>query len=1541
MGRAGVEPTVTAEEGAAETAIVDSASAASTTDRLASPARVVVTTLAPEGAEAYAIPDTDLFIAEDGALHSRGSVVGGPLAMLNTLALGAGDSANPFAGVDDVALLSKVVGKLAQTHGGLIAEAPDVGTRLGWRQARAATLNLMECAALRAHALGGAVASAPSVEELVNAAVREPYRMVRDFTYESLVARAEAGTLPEVAAARESIYPARPPYEKWLENGQIDIVLYCDNDGAKVDDEVALLTRYHGFSDTKNDDGSHTLKLAGRGGLPPVVVTIPAVPDESPALFEHMDKKNVDVIAYAGHAGYGHRVDHALRNGVGGSGDGKAVVMFQCWGQGNVAELERSYPDAQVFSTTDTTHGGFDQMMWSTLIRGWRAGDGWDDMLNRGIEEIKYRWSYRSEYKDKDWQAHYFAPTTRSVLVHNVDRDGDGVSDTQDHVFNVIYPKHVDAAGGYDPVVQPIPIYALDGTQLGKSVGDLSLAIRYTHMLAPELEAKLPWNPELWRPGGFFEPEADDLRAFQFTRTPDGGVDVALSARFSHTEQEDLSRMMAYEAGLWLGAEAELGDPGRVALGLALAERVLHAQGAWYAEDGLLDEAWAEEVLFADRYGLSGMSFRALADAAGHPEEFGPVHFERVRAWTASLPGVDGLAERMPTRIGRAIEVPEDGSLKLPVSEWGAIDEAKLGGLLSQLGVDGEAGSIRPAHLFENQPTNFVLACEDARGPFQVAIGVGSDAQVHAVSVLRLDLSRMAEDVCAQALAELGESTEEDVRPDARAIFDGYRAQGNEPLEALRKTITDLRPKLPMGRHQVRALGRLDDLVTYGAASRAEIKAVSEAFDNLFGEAGAENVLSQWLEGVVPDATERIRLHTLYGRELVAQGGGTAGRLAATKALLEVLPDGLGLGGQKLLELTRVLDPNVVGAGPEVKDLQALLWRRLGVDKPERAAAVVEKLFPWVNTGAGRLQVQSCVEAVRDGVAAGRPVVDVLEAALAQASEAVRQQGQLHTSDAWVGLGLVESGSAEQARLQNVFSRASSQAIAANRLIDELVRTSAMPQAEVSALWDRCFASSGGDVTGTVRAVLASLPVLHGRELPVAVGGCLRLLQPAQRAGAASRWAETVGLTLPGALRQRLDQVAGANNPERQEVAMAAFDASLSRGASLAKSIVAWAYSLGLPAAGLAGVLDFYADAGVMSQANMARVIAQMGGGATPLALLEEVLGYLPERLADEYRDRVVAGVEPALSLLQLLEALPATDVVATFGESEVLRDFAALFSSGLIPAGASGLRDRLVAALGEKTGLSPQALAFGLSIETWDRPEYEAAAATYEGAMAEGVTVAEALERVALIGGVHVDPHALAGSGLVGRVASQRIAMAAGVASGGLGQDMGHWLARISSDRILAEEVNAEVAAMAADGSLSPQILIEGVVARLAAGRPFSDAFDIGVLSLVPVLGAMAESERLRAIEQLCTGLGTSPAQFAAQYLVTVRWSDETGLSPEEVSRRVEALFASGDDVADGLVAQGEEWHKPLERSHVAGLVGLGVLTESDGVRLLTGLGY
>jgi hypothetical protein len=1433
---------------------------------------------------AHEVPGSNAGIRADGAIVPLSAGVGGPLATLNELALRPADAAGPFDTVDDAALLLRVTDRLSETHAGLMGEAPDDATELAWRQSRAAALHLMEQAAVRAHGMGDEHTSRQIVQRLLGAITAEPWKQTRDFAYESIVGRAEGAQLREVEAAREAVYPSTPPYERWLEDGKIDVQLYVDDSGSPLDAQLRFFTRRLGFSHTANPDGTHSLSLAGSGNAPPVEITI-ARTDQRPSLFETMDDPSVDVIAYTGHAGYGHRVDHALDKGVGGTGDGKAVVLFQCGGVGNVASLERAYPDAQVLSTLPATTDSLDWVMWEHMIRGFRRGAGWREMHESAVGELARIWAGDEEYKDKDWSKHYFDPTSRSVLVERYDRDGDGTTDGTDHIFNVIYPKWTDAAGGYDPVVQPFPTYALDGTQLTRALKDLSLALDYNHPLDPATEATVPWSKDAFRPGGFFEAEPGDHSAFRFTRAADGTVSAALSTRFSHTQQEDLSRMLAYEAGLWLAGEAQLGGVERAALGVALLERVVHQQGSWYAPDGMLDEGWAEEALLKQRYGLEGLGFAGLEQLVGDPDEYGPEHFARVVDAVRGLPDASSLADRAPTRIGAPIDLPAE-EIALATVARPDVEAA-----LRALGIDGEVTSVTPRFLRKNQAENLVVLCRAGGRELQVALGLDPKHVVRAASTLGLDLRERTDGLALELLDQVIRTAADADAPALHARYRESRAAGRTIPEALGAILGELRAQVPPGTPPPR-LVRLRELVGQGLLEPETVSAVDRSVTALYGPGGygcssSEKTLFEWVDGLATQhGLDPAALRQRYLAE-VATGDGPAGRARGMAAVLSEIPAGAGPGEKRPMDLLGLLRWSDFVGEADRPALYASMRTALGVGRGEMAA---ESLARYLGEKATEVD-PALWESVRADLA--RAVDGGAGTADALATAVERYIGATDATISGYGyfehLGVFDGDEAARTACEARLGTYRDRRQAEQAVLGWAAKRSGVDGAEMRARYERALAAPGVDAQAALLAVVRDLAPLAAP----AVSELRIMLKPApkaERQRAAEELLAAAGTDRAAVARETYASAIADLNVDsaHASAALAAFDLSVEAGGGAAAASAALLDALrpttlppdrqlfNFPAHTLA-------KAQLLTGPESREVLAARGrleGDAMLASALDGSPGLLEAHVA-----RTRAGAAYGDSLLELLRAVP-DDALA--GALELPKMVQGVLSNAVEPS----RRGTVMAELMRTTGRSAVDLAEDniryMNRELWQFAQYvgddpatvrngvvEAVRRAleegggWEAAVRDGYATLPSLAEsshagLSLRGLLQISPFPLDVAGLLPTEERRAARLALELSEGG-----GHATAVRGMETIL------EHVGLGTEGALRDRIIgsrpsaaeaTDALLDALGTGPYDTERLDPGVFSdLVPFVGGMAPAERGPRVEGLLRALGMGREALAA----------------------------------------------------------------------------
>jgi hypothetical protein len=648
----------------------------------------------------------------------------------------------PLAGVTDVAVLRSVAVSAAKLHDSLLRAPRNDAEALEFRSGRAAALALLEAAARQAGAAGDTEARDALTLGLMFSIQKEPYRPLKDFAFESSLTRAEKGELAKTRTAEAHLYPPRPPYEKWMRDGKISVMHYTDNDGSPRADNVQFW-KDRGFRAKDNPDGSTTLTRRGRNGEPPMEVTIPPAPshDAPPSLFEKMGDDSVDIIIYAGHAGYGRRVEDALSKGVSGTGDGKLVMLLQCYGEGSIESVKRSFPDAHLFSTREASDDNYDFTLLWNMMNGIERQQGyaaiekannkefneWVASLTPspdGLSESDIKW-----YKDHPVETHYFYPSQREVFLNKLDRDRDGVIDANDSVFNVVYPKRIDATGGYEPLDPGAPLDGLEGTAVNNAVNQLNLFARYTELPAGLIGNGVPWNPDVFVSTGFHEASSTDLRAFRFDiDQASGRISVSTNAAFAHAPAEALARMLAIEAGQFVGARAGLAADQTAALSLSFLERIIHQGGSgssWNAT--AIESKEVKEKLLTARYGMA-LTPSALMAASGDPDDFTAQTYETILAKVRSTPGLEALATTEPRRATEALTVPADMQLS------GSLDRAALQSVLDRLGVAGTVDA--DAHRWSTRASpgsRLVISVRDAQNALSyVSLGIDSEGTVRA-----------------------------------------------------------------------------------------------------------------------------------------------------------------------------------------------------------------------------------------------------------------------------------------------------------------------------------------------------------------------------------------------------------------------------------------------------------------------------------------------------------------------------------------------------------------------------------------------------------------------------------------------------------------------------------------------------------------------------------------------------------------------------------------------------------------------------------------
>src|SRR5262245_5633220 len=99
-----------------------------------------------------------------------------------------------------------------------------------------------------------------------------------------------------------TVYPSRPPYERFLKDGKIRLMMYLDNDSALKTTYVRML-RAQGFVASEKPDGSVVFKKKD------VELDLQPLPQDYAAraaqpVLAKMNEPDVDGVIYLGHSYY-------------------------------------------------------------------------------------------------------------------------------------------------------------------------------------------------------------------------------------------------------------------------------------------------------------------------------------------------------------------------------------------------------------------------------------------------------------------------------------------------------------------------------------------------------------------------------------------------------------------------------------------------------------------------------------------------------------------------------------------------------------------------------------------------------------------------------------------------------------------------------------------------------------------------------------------------------------------------------------------------------------------------------------------------------------------------------------------------------------------------------------------------------------------------------------------------------------------------------------------------------------------------------------
>ncbi len=329
--------------------------------------------------------------------------------------------------------------------------------------------------------------------------------------------------------------------------------------------------------------------------------------------------------------------------------------------------------------------------------------------------------------------------------------------------------------------------------------------------------------------------------------------------------------MAAYEAGLWMADQAGLAGKEKTAFALACLERCLHLQAAWYRPSGLLDEPWAEEILFKKRYGLPDtFTFADLEKDVAEADPYGPEQFRIVADRLSNRLGLAEAAAKAPARVGEAIAIPEGRELRF-ASTW--IDRTQVQSIVAALGIAGQVEAHVPNYLQQNQPNNLVALVKGADGKtFRVGLGTDSQGVVRSAARLELPVTAFEDKAATEYFARIATSAGVPAA-DLGAAYERERAAGKSVGDAIGGALASLRGRMQLA-FSMPPPSDLARLAEQGLISPAEHEKASHMVNRLFGSFTTQMAERTFFTalGALPGA-DRAALERLYLSHLRGAAG--------------------------------------------------------------------------------------------------------------------------------------------------------------------------------------------------------------------------------------------------------------------------------------------------------------------------------------------------------------------------------------------------------------------------------------------------------------------------------------------------------------------------------------------------------------------------------------------------------------------------------------------------------------------------------------------
>lgn len=429
------------------------------------------------------------------------------------------------------------------------------------------------------------------------------------------------GNLPSTLRDRvdglvQSHAPTQPPYDKWFKNGDNTVkVDFASGMGEGFLEDNVKYFESQGFERVGETAAGQPIlrKTYEKNGVETNIDL--HFRHNSNDMFKSIDDKDVDMVIYSGHSGWGKNVRDSLKNLEAGSGDGKLVMTNLCVGKGELQQMRDKFPDAQVITTYNSEYfrqGGTAESHYvmNDVFEGIAARRGYSEISESSRRNNPWTSSHKRE---EGIDNNFIFPTDLSLRRKLLDQDHDGQADVFDRMVNFnSFNVQEDTAREFSPIPPARAANELVGTKLHFAAMSTNRISIYNELLH-ERNGKAEIAP-----GGYYAPEAGEKGMFRFERADGDTVNMSMNANYAHTSEEALRMASAYEYSLFKGQEP--GWP----LGRERTDNILHslvlASQSLNSDSGYRDSAvWGE---FLKAYNLPNIPLSTVASARDVEHEY-------------------------------------------------------------------------------------------------------------------------------------------------------------------------------------------------------------------------------------------------------------------------------------------------------------------------------------------------------------------------------------------------------------------------------------------------------------------------------------------------------------------------------------------------------------------------------------------------------------------------------------------------------------------------------------------------------------------------------------------------------------------------------------------------------------------------------------------------------------------------------------------------------------------------------------------------------